>query len=158
MDLYVNLDVRMVNGPAFHVLAKRSDSISQVKDHLQSQFNINASTQRLIFQGKQLSDNSALLSDYLSLHATEMKVHLIASRITQELQLQVHILFHKVLCLEMSPRDIVGQLKQAVAEAEGIEVGKQKVVFRGKVVPSYVTLAHLDLKPSDKLYIVVKDI
>ncbi|RYG94241.1 hypothetical protein EON65_57805 [archaeon] len=158
MDLYINLDIRMVNGPAFRIQAKRSDSIAEVKEKLQYQFNINSSTQRLVFQGKQLNDHAALLSDYLSPNATEMKVHLITSRITQELQLQVHVLFHKVLGLELSPRDTVGQLKHAVMEREGIDAARQKVVFRGKVVPSYVTLAHLNLHPTDKLYVVVKDI
>eukprot|EP01031_Cornospumella_fuschlensis_P036070 gene36070-43741_t len=157
MDLDVNVDVWMVNGPTFRIQASRSDSIARLKERLQSQFNISTFTQRLIFQGKQLSDHDALLSDYLSPNTSEMKVHLITSRITQELHLQVHILFLKAVSVTMSPKNTVGQIKQEVADRENIDVSRQKVVFRGRVVPSFVTLAHLNLQSSEKIYIVVKD-
>ena len=128
------------------------DLVSTIKDKIAQKEGVPVDQQRLIFAGKQLSDNEKLSSYSIGKDAC---IHLVlrlrggsntppssnqppsgSTNNNGTMQIFVKTLTGKTITLDVDPHESVGSIKQKIQEKEGIPPDQQRLIFAGKQLSS----------------------
>ncbi|KAH7832664.1 putative polyubiquitin [Monocercomonoides exilis] len=127
-------------------------SVEYVKQKIQGQEGIPSELQSLVFAGKELEDGK-LLQDY---HVQEDDTLRLALRQASKMHIFVKIGSGKSIALEVSSTDTIGQVKEKIANREGIPFGEQQVMFGGEQLEDGRTLEECGVEREDTLRVVFK--
>ncbi|KAH7832644.1 putative polyubiquitin [Monocercomonoides exilis] len=127
-------------------------SVEYVKQKIQGQEGIPSELQSLVFAGKELEDGK-LLQDY---HVQEEDTLRLALRPASKMHIFVKIGSGKSIALEVSSTDTIGQVKEKIANREGIPFGEQQVMFGGEQLEDGRTLEECGVEREDTLRVVFK--
>jgi ubiquitin C len=148
----MQLLVKTLAGKTITVDVEEGDSVEQLKQKLFDKEGIPVDQQRLIFGGKQISDERSLADYGVTAGAT---MHLVL-RLRGGMQILVKTLAGKTITVDAEEGDSIEQLKQKLNEKEGIPVDQQRLIFSGKQVEDQRTLADYGVTAGATMHLVLR--
>eukprot|EP01039_Chlorochromonas_danica_P001427 gene1427-1552_t len=168
----IEVEVKVIGGndKGFSFLADGRMTIGQLKDIIREQsaaYNGHTTTtsspssfssrQRLIYRGKQLTNDTLTIQDYLpSSTLSHMLVHLIEGRMVGRgrCSVPVNILWKEEVILEMHESETVYHIKKIMEERFGIRLLDQRLIFHGQHLDdNRRSIGSLELTERDKIHL-----
>ena len=153
----MTLFVKTLTGKTYVVYPSENDTISEVKQQLQEKSNIPAACQRLVFEGKNLDENSKLKNCNLPSQCT---IHVIQTNppvVTQpSLPILVRTFTGKTITILVGPGDNVTDVKHKIQQEEGYPIDKITLMFGGKELEDGAPLNHYQIQQDSTLLVSFK--
>lgn len=167
----IEVEVRVIgsNDKGFSFLADGRTTIGQLKEIIREQSAARnghtttpcptsiSSRQRLIYRGKQMTNDTLTIQDYLpSPSLSHMLVHLIEGRMIGRgrCSVSVNILWREEVLLEMHELETVYHIKKIMEERFGIRLLDQRLIFHGRHLDDNSrSIGSLELTERDKIHL-----
>lgn len=150
----MHLFVKTLTGHTYILYPMSNQTVREAKEDLGKRENIPTSNQRLVFEGRQLDDDTTLQQCGLPQQCT---VHMIqAPPKTHALTILVRTLMGKTITLQITSGDSVAQVKQRIHDQEGYPVDQIALVFGGKELDDQETVTHYRIQQDSTLLVSFK--
>ena len=151
--------IKTLQGKTITIDVKDSDKIESIKQKISIKEGIPTDQQRLVFNGKQLEDNSTIAEYNID---TESTIHLVlrlrGGGIDDETTKQIFIktLQGKTITIDVKNSDKIESIKQKISIKEGIPADQQRLVFNGKQLEDGSTIAEYNIDTESTIHLVLR--
>jgi ubiquitin C len=140
---------------------KPRETLRELKSRIMNLRGYSITGQRLFFEGKEQTNNLALLFDIGIRNQATM--HLVTNSAPQISPVQsidntiiVKTLTGKSFSFNFDPKSTLLSLKRQIEDKEGIPMGKQRLIFAGKQLDDHHSFEHYNVKGGDTLHLVLR--
>ncbi|KAL7092056.1 hypothetical protein ACP275_12G142000 [Erythranthe tilingii] len=149
------ISVVSVSGSSITLEVKFSDTVSDVKSEIRKRVGVPAADQVLLFEDKWLDDNNRTLAD-CNIQSDNSVIRLLVSRLRGMMKIRVKSVSGTITTLAVdSSENTVGDVKAMIHRRKGIPVANQMLVFNGKWLEDFRTLADCNIVMDSTLQLFV---
>lgn len=143
--------VRILAAETVALMVNQSDTILSVKEQIANRKNIPVQKQRLIYDGKQLEDESTLSNCHIQKESTLQLV----LRVQFGPQFYIHIIKSddKKVTMKVSPFDLIETIKKNIHAELGIPTNCQHLIFGGEHLENRRQLQEYHIRHDSALYV-----
>ena len=145
--------VKAISGQAITLDVESSDLIRNIKRKIKAKLGMLIKSQRLMFAGSELYNDSLTLADYSIQKGSTLHVVL---RLRGGMQIFFRNLDGVTRSLHMSSSDSIKIVKKRIQDKEGISSDQQRLVFAGKQLEDGKTLAEYNIKDKTTLNLILR--
>ncbi|KAG0529486.1 hypothetical protein BDA96_05G102500 [Sorghum bicolor] len=149
MEIYVQ---ETLLGTKITVEVDSLDTIGNVKDMIESIEGFPKHQQCLLFDKKQLEDNSTIADNNICKEATLLLVLHSSPRGTMQIFVETIL---RTLALEVNSTDTISNVKMMIYKKEGTRPNKQRLLFAGQQLQNDRTLGDYGIKNETTLHLVL---
>lgn len=149
--------VKTLRGKVLVLDVPTSETIANVKSMIHESEGIPPEQQRLIFAGQQLADSRTLCDCKVQ---SESSIYLVAMAKKKSMWITVKSFSAtssgKVIDLEVEDSMTIACLKERICEKENFPCEQQRLIFAGKQLEDFQTLAHYGVVSDSKIHLVLR--
>ena len=137
----------------FNLDVQPNNTIEEVKSKIQSKEGISLAEQRLYYDGKHLRDDRTLTSCKVE-HGSS--VELVLRLRGGGFQVFIKVLSGQTRTLVVKYETTVWELKEKIAQCEGIPLDQQRLIFGGSQLEDHRTLAYYDICEDSTVHLTLR--
>ena len=145
--------VKTLTGRTITLDVDSANSVEDVKNMIQDRQGIPTDQMRLIFAGKEVTEDSRTLADYNI--TQESTLNLVLRLRGGSMQIFVKTLTGRTITLDVDSADSIEDVKQQIQDRQGIPTDQQRLVHAGKELVEGRTLADHNVQQDANLILVM---